>query len=192
MNTDSDHIEIQPCEQNHRPIGVTIIAVLCLLAGGTLAVSHGTLLRHILVEPSGSVSFSRSWLVAKPTEAFLAVVAIAACVGMLLGSKWGWTSASIYWAWRLSRQILRLGIIVVAGVPASEFGGLSGVLAIVSQLAFCLLIFLYLFSDEVWVHFSLKAGNRIVTLIVIGCLGMVPALVYELAIAVEQMPPGLE
>jgi hypothetical protein len=176
----------QTCESIRRPLGVTVIAVFGLLAGATTVINSCQLVLDLLAtyrEASGPVRFSSAFLIVHSVEIVLAFIAIGSFLGMLLGRKWGWFCGGIFWVWRASREIVRLGIALYAAVPLSEAGSGIGMRIV---LATGLLI--YLFSFRVRNYFNLPADEWARDAAITGFTGTASAVVCQLAIAFEQMP----
>jgi hypothetical protein len=174
------------CGHVRCPPGVTIIAAIGLLAGATTVINTIRLGLEILTayrEASGPVRFSSAFLIVPSVETVLALIAIGSFVGMLLGRKWGWFCGGIFWVWRASREIVRIGIALYAAVPLSELGSGTGV-----RIVLAAVILTYLFSFQVRNYFNLSVDERTRDVVVVAFLGMVSAVVCELAIAFQQMP----
>lgn len=146
----------------HRPLGVSILAVLHFFGGIVLFGSQFYLFANLqsMEQSLRSIGVSPVLLVVSAT--FLAVLAIASGVGMWVGAKWGWWCALFYYVYSIIRNSSAL-LAVVAMADELE-GGTRGpeyyMIRHGGRIIVSALLFLYFFKGNVLAFFDLETLSK--------------------------------
>lgn len=145
-----------------RPIGVTILAVLHLIGAVVLGVGIAILSsrQEEIAEALRQIGIPL-WMLAAGV-ALLAVLAAASGIGMLIGAKWGWWFAAIWYAYAITRAASALVLVFQvaghiddgtrsAGYYYAKFAG---------RIVVSGLLLVYLLRDRVLEYFRLSSLSK--------------------------------
>jgi hypothetical protein len=145
-----------------RPLGISILAILHFGGGILLGALQFPLLANFdeLQGPLRTVGLAPVLLVIG--VGFLALLAIAAGVGMWLGRKWGWWLGTFYYVYAIARNAAAL--VTVANMADELAAGPHGpgyyYVKHAGRIVVHLLILLYFFKGNVLHYFGLEKLSK--------------------------------
>lgn len=147
---------------NHRPLGVSILAVLHLLGGALLFVVQFLLFANLGAVEQALDSIGMPPLLLVVGVIFLSLLTLASGVGMWMGRRWGWWLAAFYYVYSVFRNATAIVTIMMV---ADQFAGARrGVdyylIKHGGRIIVHALLFLYFFKGNVLEFFDLESLNK--------------------------------
>lgn len=158
-------------KEKQRPIGITILSVLSLIGGigmvGVLMIYGKNLMGVTSI-------FNISALMIIGSVLFLGLWAIGSGVGMLLGKKWGWWMAGVYYVYAILRY---LNVLVTVFSLADDLEATTSSIEynfvkFSARIAGQIFVLSYLFKDHVREYFDVEQVSKLKAILYLIGIGI--------------------